>query len=730
MNAPIRHDGAIAAHLSDAGWKALSKPNSIALVGASGRASSVSFTSRFLQTNQDLGYEGEIYLINPNRQEILGRKCWPDLASLPTVPDVVIINLPDEKVLPAVHEAIAKGSKALMIHSGGFGERGEAGLMREAELKDACARAQVAALGPNCLGMMNLNTRVSLSSFRASADHKAGPIALISQSGSVASILMHVAARHGISFVASTGNEAVTSTEDLIERAVDDPETRLIVCFVEALRQPRRLFGLAERARIAGKAIVVLKAGLTEKGGEVSRGHTGALAGSGAVYRQAFEQAGVVLVEDFDELAQTVELLMAFQDLPSGARVGMLGTSGGELGNITDMCETLEIELPELAPDTIVALQKWLVLPEDVEPRNPVDAGTGFNFSGTYEDRMRGAIRAVASDPSIDIVVVVQGFHKEGEDLRLSLNREIMGAAAKEALSGTKPVVAIACQSGRFDDGVMAEIRAAGVPALQGAREGLRALSHLSKLRVARARPVLEPRAAELSVTVPAHWDNGLVSQGALFSLLSDAGLRVTRNATARSPEEAAGIAAKLGGSVVMKIDTPRVIHKSDIGGVALDVTAQTASEVFQRLETSVSPKIGSVEGEGVFVADQLKAGIEFYVGAKQDATFGAVVVVGIGGRLLEIMGQTALLVAPFDRAAARDAIRRSGAEKFLRGYRGGPVADLDALSDLICKVGQIAIALGDTFEVLDLNPVIITHEIPGGCIADARLILQKGSKT
>lgn len=729
MNAPVANTNTTAVHLSDAGWLALSRPKSIALVGASGRASSVSFTSRFLQTNKDLGYEGDIYLINPNRQEIFGHKCWPNVTTLPIVPDVVIINLPDEKVLPAVHEAIAKGAKALMIHSGGFGERGESGLAREIELKEACARAQVAVLGPNCLGIMNLNTKVSLSSFRASAETKAGPIALISQSGSVATILMHVASRHGTSFVASTGNEAVTGTEDLIERGIDDPDTSLIVCFVEALRQSRRLFALAERARVAGKPIVVLKAGLTEKGGEVSRGHTGALAGSGAVYRQAFDQAGIILVDDFDELTQTVELLMAFKDVPAGTRIGMLGTSGGELGNITDLCELNGIELPALAPQTIAALQEWLVLPEDVTPRNPVDAGTGFNFSGTYEDRMRGAIRAVAADPSIDIVAVVQGFHKEGDDLRFSLNREIMGAAAKEAAASGKPVVAIACQSGRFDDGVMAEIRAANVPALQGAREALRAISHLAKFQNARKQPILSEPAVSRDFPLPAAWDNGLVPQDQLFARLESAGLRVTRNGTARTASEAQALATKLGAPVVMKIDTPRVIHKSDIGGVALDVTPETAQQTFERLQHCVSPAIGSVDGEGVFVAEQLKGGVEFYVGAKLDETFGAVVVVGMGGRLLEILGQTALLVAPFDRDAARDAIRRSGAEKFLDGFRGGPVADFDALSDLICRVGEIAAVLGDRFEALDLNPIIITHDIPGGCIADARLILRKGAK-
>lgn len=730
MNAPLDHLDPAPAGLSDEGWAALSHPRSIALVGASGRASSVSFTSRFLQTNEELGYEGEIFLINPNRDEILGRKCWPNVAALPSAPDVVIINLPDEKVLSAVHEAIAAGAKALMIHSGGFGERGQAGLEREMELRQACAAAGVAALGPNCLGILNLAGKCSLSSFRTPANLTPGAVAMISGSGSVAGILMHIAGRHGISFVASTGNEAVTTAEDLIERAILDDATRLIVCFIEALRQPARLFDLARRAHAAGKPIVVVKAGLTEKGGEVSRGHTGALAGSGAVYRQAFRQAGIVLVDDFDEMLQTVELLMAFRELPKGTRVGMLGTSGGELGNVTDLCETHGVDLPPLSAPTLGALQEWLVLPDDVEPRNPVDVGTGFNFAGTYENRMRGAIRAVAADPSVDIVVVVQGTHRESEDLRFSLNREMMNAAAKESLEQAKPVVVLACQSGRLDEEVIAAVRAAGVPALQGAREGLRALAHLTNLvahRAGAARAVVAPAA---KVNPPRAWDNGSVPQSAVFDLLAEHGLPVPVTGSVTDAGSAETMVAGLGAMAVMKIDTPRVVHKSDVGGVALGVTRETAAATFDRLSGCVSPAIGAVAGEAIFVSEQIEPGVELYVGAKRDATFGAVVVVGLGGRMLERLDQTALVVTPFGRADALSAIERSGAGKFLDGFRGGPVADLDALAELIVRVGEIAGGLGEALEVLDLNPVIISHTHEGGRIADARLILSDGARS
>lgn len=725
MNAPFDHRTKNG--LSMEGWKAFSNPASIALVGASGRISSVSFTTRFLDTNRDLGYSGEIFLINPTRDTILDRKCWKDLSSLPVSPELVIINLPDEKVLPAVHEAIACGAKGLMIHSGGFAERGEAGVQREQELQRACAEAGIAALGPNCLGLVNLTNGVSLSSFRISASLKKGPIALISQSGSVAGILMHIASEHGISFAASTGNEAVTTTEDLIAQAIDDSETKLIVCFIEELRRPYALFDLAARAHRAGKPIVVLKAGLTEKGGEVSRGHTGALAGSGAIYRQAFEQAGIILVEDFDELAQTVELLMKVKPDLAATRIGMLGTSGGELGNVTDLCETMGIDMPQLSEWTLAALQEWLALPADVLPRNPVDAGTGFNFSGTYEDRMRGAIRAVAADPSIDMVLVVQGFHREGENSQLSLNREIMGAAAKESYEADVPTAVMTCQSTRYDDEIMAEISAAGVPALRGAREGLKAIAHLARYSAYLRDRQQDPQQISVvgQAARPTAWQNGLVSQGDLFSILAANGLPVTRNGIARTASEAEALVREVGGKAVMKIDTSRVVHKSDIGGVALNVTPENAGETFSRLIECVSPPIGSEPNEGIFVAEQLNDGVEFYVGAKRDVTFGTVVVLGMGGRMLEVLGQTAPLVTPFTKADVMRAIKASGSHRFLDGFRGGPVADIDALASLVAQVGDYALALGDALDVLDLNPVIITRDKPGGCIADARLILK-----
>jgi acetate---CoA ligase (ADP-forming) len=713
--------------LSRAGWEAISNPRRIALVGASGRTSSVSFTSRFLQTNDDLHYSGQVFLINPSRSEIMGRKCWPDLASLPEPPDIVAINLPDEKVLPAVEEAIAHGAGALMIHSGGFLERGAAGAARQKELQRLCAQAQIPALGPNCLGFLSFTNRVSISSFKIAAGTPAGSVAAISQSGSVASVLQNIAGRHGLSFLASTGNEAVTGAEDLIAYAIEDPATRIIVAFVEGFRCPPALFELAERARAVRKPVIVLKAGLTQDGSGVSRGHTGIIAGSGAVYKQALRQVNFILVEDFDELAQTVELAAAWGELPASFRVGMLGTSGGELGTVTDQCAEHGVTLPAFAPETLAALQRVLHLPSDVFPRNPVDVGIGFNTPGSYEERMRAAIRAVAKDPSVDVVAVLQGFQRDSADLAYSLNREILSAAAKESGQIGKPILALTCRSGHADEGVLKDVTAANVPALEGSREALRAIRHLEiyaqRLAHRKVRTSAISKTSDGS-SVTATLAHGAVGQVELFRNLAGAGLPAPPMKRVASKSEAERAAHDLGGRVVMKIDSGRAVHKSDVGGVALDVTPEQAGETYDRLVACLDPPVGSLAGEGIVVSAQIEKGIEIYVGAKLDESFGVVVAFGPGGRLLELLDCHAMLVTPFDETDALEAIERSGVRPFLSGFRGGPQADFAALAKMIARFGEIAAGIGDRLEVLEANPVIVNARCPGGVIVDARLLL------
>lgn len=705
----------------------LLNPRSIAMIGATPRASSVSFTRRLLQGNRSLGYGGEIFLVNPNYDSILEHKAWPSLASIGKPVDAAIISLPGERVIAAAAEAIAAGARALVVHSGGFAERSAQGRERQEQLQRMCREAGIPMLGPNCLGLISFRHRAALSSLPTGSQLAAGPIAAISQSGSIASALHGIGARHGLSILASTGNEAVTTAEDLMAWAVDDEQTRVIVAFIEGFRQPRALAALAQRAHALGKPIIVLKSGLTEAGSRVSRGHSGALAGPGDVLRQALRQAGIVQVKDLDELAQTVELFTRVRRRLPSSRVALLATSGGELGLFADAAFNQQLPTPPLGDDTVHALKQVLRLPDEAVQANPVDVGTGFENPASYQDRMRACIRAVAADPSIDVVAVVQGYHQDNPDPAFSLNAQMLGAAAKEAPLLDKPVLTISSRMGEGDATIMSEAREGGLVMLEGMAESIAALVHLdgfARKRFDSFRPEL-PLPVLAQLERPAHFPDGTVPQRVLFPLLEQCGIAATPLLPAHDAQRAQALARELGPRVVMKVDTGRVVHKSDVGGVALDVTDATAPAAFERVRGCLQPPVGSLPGESVVVAAQLDAGVEFFVGATRDESFGAVVMCGIGGRWVEALGRTARLVAPFTRHDALAAIEESGAARLLGGVRGAPAADLEQLAELVMRVGALAEALEDRLEVLEFNPVIINAAHPGGVVADARLILR-----
>ena len=614
------------------------------------------------------------------------------------------------------------------MYPGGFLERGAGGAARHKRLVEICAKADIPALGPNCLGIINYVHRTAFGAMRVPKDFKVGPIAGISQSGACASIFAKIGAKYGLSFLASTGNEAVTTMEDLIGAGIDDPSTKVILAFVEMLRRPREIFDLGRRAAEAGKHIIILKVGLTAIGGQVSFGHTGAIAGSGDVYRQALAQAGITMVEDFDELTQTVELLTMLKPRSKTCRVGFVGTSGGELSNIADTAVKMGVTLPEPSPQTQRAFQEIQNFPEDLFLKNPMDVGTGFASKTSYHDRMRACIRALAEDPAFDIVALHQGFGKDRSDLALSLNLNMLSAAAKEAPTLPKPIIVTASLTGDVEPGVVAPIVEAGVPMLQGSKEAMQAIRHLERQLqfCANLRPRKPETKADPDLAAGLKpWAGGMVSQAETFALLERHGIDAAKVRRVASGADAQKAATEMGGTMVMKVDTPRIVHKSDVGGVALRVTASDAAQRFEALEGVIQAQTGkAVEGEGIVAMPMLAQGVEFYIGAHRDESFGPVVACGIGGRFLEILGKTALLVAPFDEQEALDAIERSGAKPFLEGFRGGPKADLKSLAAMMVKVGDLALALGERLQVLDLNPVIVNEKTLGGAVADARLIL------
>lgn len=707
--------------LPDRSWAAFIAPESIALVGASERITGVSFTNRFLANNRQLGYSGDIHLVNPARETIFGQRCLPDLSALAESPAAVIVNVPAVRVQGVVDEAIEVGARAVMVHSGGFAEAGPGGAQLQDQIVQACARAGIGLIGPNCLGVVSVVGSASLYGSPLPRTLERGPVCAITQSGSVASSFLSLGAEYGMSFLASTGNEAVTTMEDLLERAVGDDETRVIVLFLETVRQPERFMRAALRAAEVGKPIVALKVGRTSQGGKVSRGHTGATAGSGEVYRQAFAHCGVLEVEDFDELEQTVRLLLRIRMRPCGGRVAILGTSGGKLAAVTDTAVELGIPIPSLADSTVQRIQEVLSLPPAIEPQNPLDVGIGFRSKRPYGERFQECMKAMAADDSVDLVAVMQDL--SSDENRRSLNDEIVEAAALEATRLHKPVVIFSAHAVGASPALVARASQPGVPVLTGGRASLRAIQHLTRPRPSGPADRV---AAVAGNDLPVHLDgsqSGPFSQVQAFALLAAHGLPVVSLRPVASDDEAAEALRELGGPVVMKVDSPAVIHKSDVGGVLLNITDEEAARAAFKALSDI-PVGGADEKPRVVVCPQLDAGWELYAGAKWDDTFGPVIAFGLGGRLVEFLSRTALAVAPTTRDQIVDLIDRSGLLPLIRGYRGGPEADLEALVNTLLQLSRLATAFGDRLEAIDLNPIIINPQHPGGAIVDARILL------
>ena len=706
-------------NLKDDSWAAFTAPESIALVGASEKITGVSFTNRFLANNRQLGYAGDIHLVNPARQTIFGQPSLPELAALEEAPSAVIVNVPALKVQAIVDEAIAVGARAIMVHSGGFAEAGPQGLLLQEQMARSCADAGIGLIGPNCLGLVSVVGSTSLYGSPLPDTLEPGPLCAITQSGSVASTFLGMGGEYGMSFLASTGNESVTTMEDLLERAVEDDQSRVIVLFLETVRQPERFMRAARRAAEVGKQIVVLKVGRTSQGGKVSRGHTGATAGSGEVYRQAFAQCGALEVEDFDELEQTVRLLLRLRRKPDGDRLAILGTSGGKLAAVTDAAVELGIELSPLTGATLGNIRDALSLPDGVQPQNPLDVGIGFRSKRPYGERFQECMKAVAADPTVDLVAVMQDL--SSDDKHRSLNDEIVEAVALEAQRLDKPVVLFSCHSVGASPTLVARVSELGLPVLTGARASLRAISHLTRSTSvtpsgADTAPPAAMDAADMSA-LPA----GALPMARVRDLLAAHGLPVVSLRPVTSAQEAVDALRDLGAPVVMKLDSPAVIHKSDVGGVVLDISDEEgARAAFKALQNV--PAGG--DDRRVVVSPQLGAGLELFAGATWDDTFGPVIAFGLGGRLVEFLSRTALVVSPSSTEQFVDLIERSGLVPLLRGYRGAPMADLDALVHTLRGLAELAVAFGPRLEAIDLNPIILNPQHPGGCIVDARILI------
>ena len=687
----------------------LIRPKSVAIVGAS--ADPTKTAGRPLRYLKHHGFTGEIYPINPRYQELDGTRCFPDVASLPGVPDAAIILVGADRAETYVRDLSQCGVGAAIVLAGGYAEVDAEGQRRQVALRTAAGSMRL--LGPNTVGVVNVTDRVTLSASGALDVEglRAGKIGLVSQSGGILGSTLSRAAFRGaaLSRLIATGNEADLEISDFIDYLIDDPETSVIALYVEGLRDPDRFRRSALAAATAGKPIVVYKVGRSEAGARSSASHTGAMAGEDRLYDALFAQIGAVRAERFSDFID-IAIALAIKQRTPGKRLAILTTTGGAGALVADACGLLDFDTP--APSKTVSAQLEALLSGDgfSADRNPID----LTLAGLRPHILKGAISTLTQSPEFDAVITVVGSSSVGQP-------ELVAKPLVEALATIdKPLLAYVSPSAPE---ILRHLNASGVPAFENPEGCAAALDAL--YRVGRYNP--GARAADSVVVLPAAYlpEHATLNEAESKQLFASYGIPSVREAVALTPEDAAKIAPSFGSRVVLKILSRAVEHKSDVGGVRVGIPATSVLEEARRMQVAVASKTDAVI-EGFLVQEMAGDGIEVILGFLRDPQLGPAILLGGGGIAAEIYNDTSVRLAPLTASDVAEMIDELAVARLLNGFRGKPACDIAALSDAVLAFARMCLALGDRLVEAEINPLFVSPVGQGVKAADGLVILRK----
>ncbi|CDZ25825.1 acetate--CoA ligase family protein [Neorhizobium galegae] len=690
--------------------QALMAPRSIAVVGATERADASS--SYVMKNLMRFGYQGQIIPVHPKAGTIFGLPASHSLSALESAPDVAVIGIAADKVIAALEEAGSTGVKAAVVLASGFAELDEAGRERQRQLVEIAERYGMAICGPNCLGLFNLGSGAALYSSSLSTNLQKGRFAILSHSGASA-IALGNTGRFGLSHVVSSGNSAATDIPDYLDFLATDDQTSAVGIVIEAIRDPEKLAAAMEKMHAANKPVIALRAGRSERGAQATAAHTGSLAGSNDAYRAFFRRVGIIEVPDMDNFMETATLCLSLKQRPAKPGVAIVGVSGGGVAHVSDIADEVGLSLPDLQPETAVRVKT--LLPPFATPQNPLDTtGVVFADGGIYRD----VLHALADDPSIGLIVATQDAPAGLDDFCASEYLGIAEAVSDYAGMGKVPVVFMSnLSSGHHSD---VEARLSNVPVLRGTKSALTAVRSL----ITQSGVVSWPdKVAATKKTLPP----GALTEREAKQLLAAEGLPVPREQLVTSADAAADAAKQLGFPVVMKIESPDILHKTEAGGVKLGIASETeARAAFDVIMANARAYAPDAALRGVSVQEMVTGGIEALVGLVRHEPFGFGLVVGIGGVLVELVKDSAFDLLPIDLARADAMIGETKLASLLEGYRGAPKADRQALAELLVRLSEFAAHYGDDIEAIDLNPVAVLPDGKGVRILDALIIPRK----
>jgi acyl-CoA synthetase (NDP forming) len=677
---------------------------SVAVVGASARPGS--FGERVVTEVRRSPSAPDVHLVNPRWTEVQGRRCLPSLTDVDGPVDLVLLAVGDDALEDQLKVAADRGDRSAVVFGSAWSPAGEGPPLRQ-RLAAVARDAGMALCGGGCMGFVDLTSGVRAIGYLERPDLPCGPVALVSHSGSAFSALLRSRRRIGWTSAVSSGQELVTTSADYVEHALEDPSTRAVALVLETVREPARLRAALDRANRQDVPVALLAMGGSASA-ELVTAHSGALAGADATWEALTEAHGLLRVHDLDELADLLELLTVPRRVTRngpGTGIATVHDSGAERVLLADIAHREAVPFAELSAATTARLAG--LLDPGLEVGNPLDVwGTGHDTRPLFA----GCLSAMAADPHVAAVALAVDLVEEYD------GDESYPRAALDAAAATDvPVVVLTHLTSAVDQAWAGRLRDSGVPVLEGTRSGLRALGHL--LALGGPRP--SGTAHEVDPDRRARWRERLTA-GRLdtvgsFALLRDYGLRTVDARRVASRAGAVAAASELTGPLVLKTDED-VAHKSDVGGVRLDLLGPDAvADAYDDLARRLGP--------AVLVCSTAPPGVELSLGLADDPLLGPLVVLGAGGVLVEVLADRVVLLPPLDDHRAGAAVDRLRVRPLLDEVRGRPAADLSAVREAAVAVGAIAADLGDLVRELDVNPLVAG---PGGAVAADVLVVPR----
>lgn len=689
------------------GLDALFRPRSVAILGASDDATRIS--GRPVRYLIEGGFKGNVYPVNPNRETVQGLKAYKSLADVPETPDVALLAVPSSLTEQAVRECVEKGVKGAVIFSAGYAESGEDGFAIQARISDIAQKGGLRLLGPNCLGIFNPQIGF-YGTFTQSLDKEMpfpGPLGIISQSGAYGSHIAYLARKRGIgiNYWITTGNEADIDVAESLEWMATQPDIKVIMAYVEGVRDGARFRRALASARENGKPIVMMKVGRSEIGARAASSHTASLAGSDAIYDALFRQYGVHRATTTEEQID-VAYACARGIFPKGNKLGVVTLSGGAGVLISDAAERNGLDVAPMPVSAQKTLKDLLPFATVV---NPVDTtAQALNDMNLLAKN----IEVILEQGGYDALI---GFFTTVPNTR-TLSKPLRDAIARGCARFPDRLIALQMIA---DPDVVAEYEKAGFLVFEDSDRAVAALAALSRFGRSLSRTGVETRVAPAAPI-----GKGALSERAAKDLLARAGIPFLDERVAGDAAAAGAAADEIGYPVVLKIVSPDIEHKTEIGGVMVGVADRKAAEAgYATLIERAAKHRPDARIEGVLVAPMAKKGVEVIVGVSRDPVFGPAVMFGLGGVHVEVLKDVTFRLAPFGRDEAMRMIDEIRGRALLSGVRGAPASDIGALADLLVRISEFAAAHAEDIETVDLNPVVAWPKGEGVVALDALVV-------